>query len=294
MPGDLHCHTKLSRGSLGIDDLIILAKKVGINTIAITDQDTMGMCHRGKIVGDRYDVTVVHGVKISCTHPESGKEMAILCYLPDAPDRLESLCRENLLVRAKLSQRQMLQIMQRFPVTPELIKGCAKGSVCCYPEHMMYALMECGAADILYGELYQELFTCGGKRSINFRAVFKSPFEVLDAIRHAGGISVLAHPEHDGAVDLLDALVRHGLDGVEVYHRENNEATRQRLLHYAAEHELLITGGSDFRGFYNNGKISIGGESVSDTQVNALLTYKIRKRRKKAPQEDEAALKLNA
>ena len=37
MRGDLHCHTKLSDGSLGIEDLITLAKKRGIEVIAHSD-----------------------------------------------------------------------------------------------------------------------------------------------------------------------------------------------------------------------------------------------------------------
>ena len=41
MSADLHCHTRLSDGSLGIDDLIILAKKQGLDTIAITDHDCL-------------------------------------------------------------------------------------------------------------------------------------------------------------------------------------------------------------------------------------------------------------
>ena len=36
---DLHCHTKLSNSSMGIDDLIMLAKKRGVDTISITDHD---------------------------------------------------------------------------------------------------------------------------------------------------------------------------------------------------------------------------------------------------------------
>ena len=41
MAADLHCHTKLSDGSVGIEDLIVIAQKSGIDTIAITDHGTM-------------------------------------------------------------------------------------------------------------------------------------------------------------------------------------------------------------------------------------------------------------
>ena len=41
MAADLHCHTKLSDGSVGIEDLIVIAQKSGIETIAITDHDCL-------------------------------------------------------------------------------------------------------------------------------------------------------------------------------------------------------------------------------------------------------------
>ncbi|MBQ7102346.1 MAG: PHP domain-containing protein, partial [Clostridia bacterium] len=53
MTADLHCHTKLSDGSMGIDELIVLAKKKGIDTLAITDHDCLAGTVRGKIIGER-------------------------------------------------------------------------------------------------------------------------------------------------------------------------------------------------------------------------------------------------
>ena len=38
---DLHCHTTLSDGSLGIEDVIAQAKRMNIDWLSITDHDTM-------------------------------------------------------------------------------------------------------------------------------------------------------------------------------------------------------------------------------------------------------------
>ena len=59
MAADLHCHTKLSDGSVGIEDLIVIAQKSGIDTIAITDHDCLAGTVRGQVIGKRYGVTVV-------------------------------------------------------------------------------------------------------------------------------------------------------------------------------------------------------------------------------------------
>uniref|UniRef100_UPI003FEE15CE PHP domain-containing protein n=1 Tax=Candidatus Fimivicinus sp. TaxID=3056640 RepID=UPI003FEE15CE len=86
MGGDLHCHTRLSDGSLGIEDLILLAKKLKVETIAITDHDCLAGTVRGKVIGERHGVQVIPGVEFSCIDPKRENRRAhLLCYLSDSP-----------------------------------------------------------------------------------------------------------------------------------------------------------------------------------------------------------------
>ena len=52
---------------MGIEDIIILAEKQGVNTISITDHDCMAGNIRAKVIGDRHGVSIIHGVEISAT-----------------------------------------------------------------------------------------------------------------------------------------------------------------------------------------------------------------------------------
>ena len=54
MTGDLHCHTTLSDGSLGIEEVIVQAKRMGLDFLAITDHDTLSSSNRAQILGERY------------------------------------------------------------------------------------------------------------------------------------------------------------------------------------------------------------------------------------------------
>ena len=54
MNGDLHCHTKLSDGSMGIDDIIVLAEKCGVTTLAVTDLDCLAGTVRARLIGERH------------------------------------------------------------------------------------------------------------------------------------------------------------------------------------------------------------------------------------------------
>ncbi|MCR5485358.1 MAG: PHP domain-containing protein [Clostridiales bacterium] len=288
MAADLHCHTKLSNGSLGIDNLVVLAKKRGIATIAITDHDCLAGNVRGKIIGERYGVNVIPGVEISATDRKRGVRADILCYLPDSPDRLEGLCRNNLLIRKKASQYMMLSVASRFPVTMDFMAACASGSTGVYKQHIMHALMEAGMTNEIYGDLYRELFSSDSPDNILRETLYPDPSEVLKAIHDAGGIAVMAHPVLFNNYELLDELIGLGLDGIEVWHPSCDEEDIVYLQQKAKKHNLLMTGGSDFHGMYGYNKTTIGSATMPDDRLDALMSYKSRRRRQKARMASES------
>ncbi len=284
MSADLHCHTKLSDSSMGIDDLIVLAQKRGISTIAITDRDCQAGTVRGKIIGERRGITVIPGVEISATDPETGKNVEILCYLSDSPDRLEGLCHRNTLTRKKVCQLMTLKIAKKYPITPELVLKCATGATAVFEQHIMHALLECGLTDKIYGDLWYELFSPESPDNVLVKASYPDPKEVIDAIHEAGGIAVLAHPD---STELFEKLIPAGIDGVEVWNPEIGDELEKKLSALAKANSLLTVGGTEFRGMYSKKPISIGEYSTPDAQVKALMSYKTRMKKKKAATENK-------
>lgn len=283
MSGDLHCHTRLSNGSMGIEEIIALAKSKGIEKIAITDQDTIAGIERAKIVGERNGVSVIPGVELSACDEETGKCIHILCYLPEQPARLEGLCKHNSLVRGRATTMMCLKLAKNYPVSPELIKRCATGATALFPQHFMHALMEVGSADSFYGDVYNELFTADSEKSILVQPKFKSVEEVIEAIHMANGIAVLSHPLEYGDMASVSVLVsrfmKAGLDGIEVWHPSAEEKDSEALLQLAKKNKLLATGGSSFRGLYNKKLLSIGDYTTPDQQMKELLSFKAKQQR---------------
>ena len=153
MAADLHCHTKLSDGSVGIEDLIVIAQKSGIETIAITDHDCLAGTVRGQVIGKRYGVNVIPGVELSSFDNNAGKKVHILCYLADTPDRLEGLCKRTSVARKRAGQIMMLKVAARFPISTEFIISHASGSTNLYKQHIMHALMDAGYTNQIFGDL---------------------------------------------------------------------------------------------------------------------------------------------
>lgn len=288
MSADLNCHTKLSDGSLGIDDLIVLAKKQGINTISITDHNCQAGNIRGELIGKRHDVKVIPGVELSSTDEETGEEVDILCYLADSPARLEGLCRRNMLACKKASQFMILGTAKKYNVTPELIVKCATGSTNIYVCHIMRALIESGFTNEFYGEVYKELFTKGEPGSVYFRAKYDKTKDVIEAIHESGGIAVLAHPGRYSD-EFVERMISLGLDGLEVWCPENTEEQSEKFFKLAKSKKILSLGGSNFRGMYNEKTLTVGSYITPDKQLDELMSYKARQKRlrKKSEQENK-------
>ena len=285
MRGDLHCHTKLSDGSLGIDDIIVLAQKGGVDTLAVTDHDCLAGTVRAKLIGERHGIKVIQGVEISSYDSETDSEVYILGYQADSPDRLEGLCHRNLIARKRAAQFMMIKAAQKFPITTDLVLKCAQGSTSVYPVHIMSALVESGVTTELYGDLYKELFVDGGENNILIKPKFSEPAEVIEAIHDAGGIAVLASAGKFENTGLIERLVDAGLDGIEVWCPEHSEETTQRLAEFAKKNKILALGGSNFHGRNNKNCVTIGSHPIPDQNFNEFINYKSKLKRQKAKLE---------
>ncbi len=287
MSADLHCHTKLSDGSLGIDDLIVLAKKQGINTISITDHNCQAGNIRGELIGKRHDVKVIPGVELSSTDTETGEEVDILCYLADSPARLEGLCRRNMMACKKASQFMILGTAKKYNVTPDLIVKCATGATNIYVCHIMRALIESGFTSEFYGDVYKELFTKESPSSVYFKAKYDDTKDVIDAIHESGGIAVLAHAGKYSD-EFVERMISYGLDGLEVWCPENTEAQSEMLFKKAKQKKILSLGGTNFRGMYNEKPLTVGSYITPDKQLDELMSYKAKQKRLRKKAEQEA------
>lgn len=292
MAADLHCHTKLSDGSVGIEDLIVIAQKSGINTIAITDHDCLAGTVRGQVIGKRHGVTVIPGVELSAFDGEVGKKVHILSYLAEKPDRLEGLCKRTSVARKRAGQIMMLKVASRFPVSNDFIINHASGSTNLFKQHIMHALMDAGYTNKIYGDLYDALFSPESETNLLAPVKYPDVKDVIDEIHNAGGIAVLAHPSLYDNFDEIDKYIEMGLDGIEVWHPEANDEDIEKLSTICKKNKILMTGGSDFHGIYGRKTVTLGTCSTPDEHVDKLMGYKAKKKRAQRKAEKELAEKM--
>lgn len=288
MAADLHCHTKLSDGSVGIEDLIVIAQKSGIDTIAITDHDCLAGTVRGQVIAKRYGVTVIPGVEISAFDNEAGKRVHIISYLAEKPDRLEGICKRTSVARKRAGQIMMLKVAARFPVSNDFIVNHASGSTNLFKQHIMHALVDAGYTNEIYGDLYNALFSPDSETNLLAPIKYPEVKEVIDEIHGAGGVAVLAHPYKYDNIPELEKYVEYGLDGVEVWHPTATDENIEEASKLCKKYKLLLTGGSDFHGMYGRSTVTLGTCVTPDEHLDKLLGYKAKKKRAARKAEKEA------
>ncbi len=279
MSCDLHCHSKISDGSMGIDEIIAMAKRRGLSAIDITDHDAVAGATRAVVIGKRAGVEVVHGVEFSACDSQRQQKVHILGYMCDSPDRLEGLCLRINECRRQAAQEMIRKVLRYYPIVPESIVRVASGSTNIFRQHVMHALMDAGYADSIFGETYHKLFA-PGTGCARVEMSYPEVHEVIDLIHSAGGLAVMAHPAIYHNEETMAELTAEGLlDGIEVWHPAHSDKDVAFLEEFATNNQLLMTGGSDFHGMYSRSVRPLAARSAPDGTVQLMQAYKNKKKR---------------
>jgi len=274
MNADLHCHTKISDGSTGIDELIFLAKKKGISTISVTDHDTFAGSVRAKIFGKKHGIEVISGAEFSAFDYKRKRNVHILCYMCDYIDRLEGLCKKINEARKQATAVMLQKVIRMYPIFPEMIIRRAQGSINIFIPHIMHALIDAGYTKDFFGSIYKKLFTF--KTGFAYvQPEFPDVREVINRIHESGGLAVLAHAKLFDSCDLLKELLEEDLlDGIEVWHPLNSKDDEEFLINTAKEYNLIMTGGTDFHGMYAKEPHPVGTCTTPKEQIKLMKRIK--------------------
>src|SRR5204863_9943995 len=134
-------------------------------------------------------------------------------------------------------------------VTWEQVPGIAGSAVVGRP-HIARAMTASGAIASPREAFTRDWIADGGRAYVGRYAL--DPVRAIGLVRAARGVTVLAHPRAGRDTRVTDEQITRlaavGLAGLEVFHPDQSEAERARLLALAHDLDLVATGGSDDHG----------------------------------------------
>lgn len=261
---DLHTHSSFSDdGELAPSAIIALAKDAGLDCVALSDHNSTAGVGEFLDAAGRAGIEAVPAVEIDCQLDGTG--LHILGYFIDHADkRYAALDGEILDKKRGVSARRVESIRETGFVMDDArlaelsYKGIATGEAIAeaaleHPSNagnpLLAPFREGGArSDNPFVNFYWDFCAPGKVGYVHIE--YMSLAEAVALIRDTGGVPVIAHPGQSlkGCEGLIDAVIAHGVRGVEAY---SNYHTREQAARWRGEAERLgvfATSGSDFHG----------------------------------------------
>jgi predicted metal-dependent phosphoesterase TrpH len=269
MRADLHVHSTASDGTDPPAEVMRRAARAGLDVVALTDHDTVaGHAEARAAAGP---VALLPGMELSCRL--DGRSLHMLAYLFDAdqPELAAELTRirDDRVLRARAMVDKLAGL--GVDVSWGQVAAIAGQAVVGRP-HIARAMADSGAIASPREAFTRDWIADGGRAYVGRYAL--DPVRAIDLVRAAGGVTALAHPRagRDTWVtnEQITRLAAAGLAGLEVFHPDQSEAERARLIALAHDLALVPTGGSDDHGSLTGYRL--GGETTSGEAYQDLLS----------------------
>lgn len=261
---DLHIHTTASDGTYTPLEIISHAQKLNLKAIAITDHDTVAGSYEALQAGIPPSLGFLTGVEISAAappfYPGSGS-FHILGYSIRLDDPILNRTLEKLRRARKNRNPAIIERLQELGISltlEEVREEAGEGQLA--RPHIAKLMLKKGIVTSM-DEAFDKFLGVGKPAYVDkYRIECAS---AIDIIHGAGGIPVLAHPglldfQNDTQfTELIAKLKKMGIRGVEVYYPGHTPDQTQLFSELAQQHDLLMTGGTDFHGAMHP-KINMG------------------------------------
>jgi predicted metal-dependent phosphoesterase TrpH len=266
-PSDLHLHSVHSDGTESPAQVMAAAHRHGLRTAALTDHDTTAGWAEAAEAATSLGMTFVPGMELSARH--DWRSVHVLAYLidPDDPDlrAMTDRIRSSRLDRARVMADR---ISRDYDLEWDDIVAQTGQDATVGRPHIADALVARGLVRDR-AEAFSSILSPGGDYYVALYA--PDPVTAVELVVAAGGVPVIAHPAGRAGLlpePLMERMLRAGLAGFELGHRENMPEATRVLRRLSAERDLIVTGSSDYHGL---GKPNQPGENTTDDDMVARI-----------------------
>lgn len=273
---DMHIHSTNSDGSKTVEEILEMAQKHGLNAISFTDHESCNAYDEleNMDVNKYYTGKIIKGVELKGQHKDL--VMDILGYGFDCKKMkagIEECYKE--VTRANIQEKQIkefynigkkMNLVLRPIEELKWDKNREWGSIVFYNEMKSHienkAKLDSDIWESFLNFKNNHYHIKGNKFYIDRAKNYPNMKKIIDLIHESGGIAFVAHifeyrEIEDKIAELEEMVNEYNIDGIECYYSNFSNEEHEAVLKFAKEHNLLISGGSDYHGD-NKPNINIG------------------------------------
>jgi predicted metal-dependent phosphoesterase TrpH len=266
---DLHTHTTASDGRCTPADLVARAATAGVTVLGVTDHDTVAGCSAAADACAAAAIEFVSGIEITAVRDQA--DVHVLGYFIDVHSQallaflLEQ--RQRRIDRIGRMLGRLADLGLRLDADAILKPALDDPGKAVGRPWIARALVAAG-----YVKDSNEAFSAWLARG---RPAFvpregAGVHTVVARIHDAAGVASLAHPGLLGRDEWIPELAAAGLDAIEAYHSDHDQAATARYCAMAEQLGLAVSGGSDYHADQSHGAPHPGSVSLPRVAFDQL------------------------
>lgn len=270
---DFHMHSIYSDGVKSPEELLRHALDCNLSMMALTDHDEIDGIKALRTAQEQLDpektIKFINGCEFSADYKD--KSIHILGYRFDETNKE---LRDFIEYFKSKREERIDEIIRRcnnagyFISKDELLKKFPKTQAYGRP-HIGQLLIDGGYAKDI-NDVFKDILRKDSPCYVP-KVKIEVPY-IIDIIHKAGGLAVMAHPKLVTSDEYVVEMLAYDFDGMEVYHTKHNADDVKRYKVLAKEHNLFITGGSDYHGIPGKAPDQFGDYLVSAEDVSEFIS----------------------
>ena len=270
---DFHMHSIYSDGVKSPEELLRHALDCNLSMMALTDHDEIDGIKALRTAQEQLDpektIKFINGCEFSADYKD--KSIHILGYRFDETNKE---LRDFIEYFKSKREERIDEIIRRcnnagyFISKDELLKKFSKTQAYGRP-HIGQLLIDGGYAKDI-NDVFKDILRKDSPCYVP-KVKIEVPY-IIDIIHKAGGLAVMAHPKLVTSDEYVVEMLAYDFDGMEVYHTKHNDDDVKRYKVLAKEHNLFITGGSDYHGIPGKAPDQFGDYLVSAEDVSEFIS----------------------
>ena len=270
---DFHMHSIYSDGVKSPEELLRHALDCNLSMMALTDHDEIDGIKALRTAQEQLDpektIKIINGCEFSADYKD--KSIHILGYRFDETNKE---LRDFIEYFKSKREERIDEIIRRcnnagyFISKDELLKKFPKTQAYGRP-HIGQLLIDGGYAKDI-NDVFKDILRKDSPCYVP-KVKIEVPY-IIDIIHKAGGLAIMAHPKLVTSDEYVVEMLAYDFDGMEVYHTKHNDDDVKRYKALAKEHNLFITGGSDYHGIPGKAPDQFGDYLVSAEDVSEFIS----------------------
>ena len=270
---DFHMHSIYSDGINTPKELLQFALDSNVSMMALTDHDEIDGIKALRTAQQELDpnktIKIINGCEFSADYKDKSIHILGYCF-----DENNKELNDFISFFKRKREERIDEIIRRcnregYHITKdELIKQFPKTKAYGRP-HISKLLIDGGYAkdvnEVFRGILQKDSPCYVPKVKVDVQ-------HIIDIIHKANGFAVMAHPKLVSSDEYVVEMLDFDFDGMEVYHSKHDNQDVAKYKALAKEHNLFITGGSDYHGIPGKKPDNFGDYLVTSQDVSEFIS----------------------